>query len=262
MKNLEVYFIYILGVLITLIGVFLCYVSSNIYLEGDALYGVSKFANNYVILIFIIGGILVVLFELLISKDYQSLKANIINLANYLKQYRLTYLITIALLVFILSVLIDGIIGVAIVYLFVIASIIVVFVENKEVSYIILGVFMLFIFVDGTISYELVDRIWILFVIVLIGSLVYGLFLLGVFIHQKAQKSINKNYFRIIDYFMILILSIFFETGTYMSRQGATLGDWSVEKKQWFFVASISIIAYCVFMVSRSLSLHKKMYLN
>ncbi len=251
MKNVKFNIIYVIGTMISLLGIFFYYISKNVYLSSDMLYPVSEIISLPLIIVFLVGGMVVIAFELFITKDYLLVKKQIINSL----EYKVSYVAISAFIVYIISLLLDGFYGVGIIYLYVLGAIIFVIVKSKKLPYLLLSLFYILMLIDGTISSSYIDKIKIVLIIILFGTLGFGLGMIGRYIYQRIIKKKITNLTIIIDYWGMILLGVFFELTTSMSGTGDV---WRVNKNTLFPLASGLLLVYVVMMLSRNFNLHQR----
>ncbi len=248
--------LYLIGLVISLIGFFLLYVNKQVYLTGDFLYSLNEILTPLIVSIFIYGGIIIIVVELILTKDYNKLYELIIAYGGKALKYPITYFIIAFITITILSILLNGIYGISIVYMCVIASIIFVFVKTRNYTYLILSVFLVVIFIDGTIPYEIIDKVYFLFGSIGIFSYLYAIFLIGVTIYKYFKKLLKiEELYTMFDYTLLILLGLYFEMGTYIHSHGATFAEeWEVIKEPLFPLMTILILGYTTYVMYRMYS--------
>lgn len=243
MKNIKnIDFIYVIGTFITLFGFISYYLDTKTYLMGDSLYKFTEMLTPIHIFTFIFGGIIVIIVEILINKDYPII-------FEYLKK-PMSLIVLLTLFVTMLSIFIPSYFGVLIVYLFVIGIIVLTAIINKNKKYIILITFLTIIFLDGSIFTEYIERIYYIALSILGILLIFIIYLIIDNIIKYKNRNIRDNdMYLLFDYVILAVMAVYFEAGTYISGHGLSA---TVEKiDPYFNIMSLLINSYASFMLWR-----------
>ena len=183
LKKIDI--IYLLGVILSLIGY---YFSKSVFIEGDFFYGLSTLVTGIIIPIFILGGILIIAIEFIITKHY-------LNVYDYFFKRKENRVLGITILVcalaFILAQYVSTVFTFWLLYAILFVFIIFVLIIKTHISYIFLAPLLLGYFFMDLFVFINVEPHWILgdILVAYLALFVLGTFGLMVYKFFKKQKT-------------------------------------------------------------------------